>query len=78
MASGPAEALPQRAGTSKGIDEVRPQSPWPTHKNKKQTLGKIAPAYSGNIMLPALNIPMVGVRVSLLGILTPRRRRAAC
>jgi hypothetical protein len=38
--TGLTEALLQRTGMAIGIDEVRHQSPWSSHKNKKQALGK--------------------------------------
>jgi hypothetical protein len=38
--AGLTEALLQRAGMAIIIDEVRHQSPWSFHKNKKQALGK--------------------------------------
>jgi hypothetical protein len=39
-AAGLTEALLQRTGMAIGIDEVRHQSPWSSHKNKKPALRK--------------------------------------
>src|SRR4026207_1360653 len=51
--AGSTEGLLQRTGMAIIIDEVAPQSPWSSHKNKKQALGRDMMRIPSNFRLMA-------------------------